>query len=98
MAKKNNQVGKVPCNEIVSGALLAQRYVQIKGGSIKEPVVYGVDPLEFEENLKNIRDARFRDRFPTDGNIFEEVISGNPRTFSSAICFFQNITIELSNP
>ena len=96
MAKKHNKAGKVPRNEIVSGMVMAQRYVQLKGGSIKHPEKYGVDPLEGRDDLQEIRLNRYRQSFPRDELIFESIVSEDAEILSSAICLFQNLTIELS--
>lgn len=76
---------------------MSQQYKQMKPqGQIKQPETYNTDPLEDNLSLKRLRENQYRERFPTDAVIFEGVMGKDFEIFTSAICFFQNITIELS--
>lgn len=98
LARQNDKTGKVPSNAIVTGIVMSQQYKQMKDqAQIKQPETYGIDPLENNSDLIRLRENRYREQFPADAIIFEAVMGKDSEKFTSAICLFQNITIELSH-
>lgn len=69
-----------------------------QGGRLRDPTVFGNDPLESDVELCRIRNDRWLTKCGMNvGQIFSEVITGNGQVLENSILDFIDITSELAN-
>lgn len=96
LALKNDKTGKIPSETLLSTTQASRHYLQLTGNRLKEPYSHGTDPLRSNDGLQDTRSNRYYEAFYSDKDIFQKLMSGDKASFENAICFFQNLTIELS--
>jgi len=87
-------LGKCQLTESRDAAV--QIYETTTGGSLRRVVTYGVDPLEGNNHLQELRKQKFYETFKSNQDIFSAVVQMKKAVFESAIAYFQNLTIDLS--
>ncbi|CAC5368448.1 unnamed protein product [Mytilus coruscus] len=78
--------------------VVAEQYIQ-DGGSLTMPGPCGIDPLEWDQALKERRDVLFSQVFPDINPIMFCLVNGNPLYFKDALITYMyiNITSALSS-
>lgn len=97
LATRSDNTGKIPLDVVPSVDDAVRHYVDVAGGELQPPEVYGVDPLNEYSHLQQQRSVKFYEKFGSDKDIFNSVMNGNGKNFEWALCYFQNLTIDLSN-
>lgn len=69
LTSRNNRVAPVDPGALPSVSAAYQHYISL-GGTLTEPHVFGVDPLEGIGHLKQVRHDLFKEKFPTFDPVF----------------------------
>jgi hypothetical protein len=92
----HNEIGSVPAANIVKTEAAVSHFENVAGGRLTRMETYGYDPLEGYQQMQELRKERYYGIFGSDQDIFTAVIQKNHKVFENAICYFQNLTIDLS--
>jgi len=95
LATKVSNIGQVPPTSLLSTEAAVKHFEQT-GGKLKRLETYGIDPLEAYEDLKVRRKSLFYQKYNSNKYIFTAIMGKQSGVFEEAVCYFQNITIELS--
>ena len=67
------------------------------GGRIREISNFGRDPIANDASKCDVRNQAFTEKCPSFGDIFSNLVNGNPLPFKSALKFYIDVTRRLAS-
>jgi len=96
LSLEHNRIGRVPAANILKKDAAINHFENVGRGRLTRLETYGHDPLEGNQQLQDLRRERYYRALGSDQSIFIAVVQKQKKVFENAICYFQNLTIDLS--
>ena len=92
---QNNRVALVDPAVLPSVSEAYQHYTSL-GGTLTEPHNFGVDPLQGNGHLQQVRHDLFKEKFSKFDPLFSSIVNGDCSPLKEGLIFYMEVTKRLS--